>query len=67
MDIKLVIREPSERPTIRQSWICLGNVAKLYSLTSCGLFEVSGTWLNSMSRQSARIRLSGMSIIIVLS
>ena len=60
MDVKLVIRELSERPTISQSWVFESNVAILYSLTR-GSFEVSGAWLNSMFRQSARP--SGMTII----
>ena len=67
MDVKLVIREPIEGPTISQSWIFLGKVAILYSLSRCGSFEISGTWLNSISRRSARIRPFEMSIIILLS
>ena len=64
MDVKLVIRKPSLRPTISQSWIFEGNVAIFYNLTRCGSFEISGVRLNSMSNRSARIRLSEMSIII---
>ena len=46
MNVKLVIKEPSNRPTISQSRIYRGNVAILYSLTRCGSFEVSKAWLN---------------------
>ena len=65
-DIKLVNIEKKMIATMSHIWIFWANVAILYSLTRSGSFELTGAWLTLMFRRSARIRPSGMSIIVFL-
>ena len=44
MDVNIIITDPSERPTMSQSWICCNNVTIIYSVTRRGSFELSGVW-----------------------
>ena len=67
MDVKLVIKDLKVRPTISKSGSIWGNVAILYSLSSCGFREGGGIKSKLMSKRLELIRYFGRSIMSVIS